>query len=112
MPTLSASRDSLNPALNLETLKNRLWVMEYYRTLNGVEYTYWPHYTLRNLGRHVNKYKLNYIVKGFVLYNLLRSVQASKYASSTRFLRLDEMFAFNGQIAYSAALAGAALFFF
>jgi hypothetical protein len=28
---LSASRDTLNPKLNLENLKNRLWVMEYYK---------------------------------------------------------------------------------
>ena len=75
LPMLNASRDSLNPALNLETLKNRLWVTEYYRTLNGVEFAYWPHYALRNLGRHVNKYKFNYLLKGFVLYNLLRDVQ-------------------------------------
>jgi hypothetical protein len=36
LPKMNASRDSLNPALNLETLKNRLWVIEHYRTLNGV----------------------------------------------------------------------------
>ena len=28
LPMLNSSRDSLNPAVNLETLKNRLWVAE------------------------------------------------------------------------------------
>jgi hypothetical protein len=110
LPMLNASRDSLNPALNLETLKNRLFVMEHYRTLHGVEFAYWPHYALRNLGRHVNKYKFNYALKAFVLYSAIRDIQIYRHASRTRFLRLDEMFSLSAQIGASSLVAGAVFY--
>jgi hypothetical protein len=49
LPMLNASRDTLNPVLNAETLKNRLWVIEHYRTLHGIEHAYWPHYLMREM---------------------------------------------------------------
>jgi hypothetical protein len=68
LPMLNASRDTLNPVLNAETLKNRLWVIEHYRTLHGIEHAYWPHYLMRNAGSHLWKYKFNYGIKGFFIY--------------------------------------------
>lgn len=71
---LNASRDTLNPALNLETLKNRLWVIEHYRLLHGVEHAYWPHFFIKNLGTKVWKYKFSYAVKALFLYQTYRSI--------------------------------------
>ena len=65
---LNSSRDALNPALNLDTLKNRLWVIDHYRTIHGIEHAYWPHYTMRNVGRHLWKFKFNYGIKAFFIY--------------------------------------------
>ena len=79
LPMLNSSRDSLNPAVNLETLKNRLWVAEHYRLLHGVEHAYWPHYVMRNVGGRLWKYKLNYAVKAFFLYQVFREVQNYRY---------------------------------
>ena len=83
---LNSSRDALNPTVNLETLKNRLWVTEHYRLIHGVEHAYWPHYVLRNVGGHMNKYKLNYIVKAFFIYQAYRANNNYQYLNSVSFL--------------------------
>ena len=74
LPLLNSSRDSLNPVINLDTLKNRLWVADHYRLLNGIEHAYWPHYTIRNVGCHLWKFKFNYAVKAFFAYQVYREV--------------------------------------
>ena len=79
---LSASRDTLNPKLNLETLKSRLWVIDHYRYLHGVEHAHWPHFFMKNLGRHLNKYKFNYLVKTFFVYNFVREIRNYSYVCS------------------------------
>lgn len=86
---LNSSRDALNPSLNLETLKNRLWVTEHYRLLHGVEHAYWPHYFLKNTGGHLWKYKLNYIVKAFFVYQAYRTVENYRYLNSVSFMSSD-----------------------
>ena len=85
----SSSRDALNPAMNLETLKNRLWVSEHYRLLHGVEHAYWPHYVMRNVGGHMWKFKFNYAVKAFFAYQVYREVQNYRYMNSVAFLKTD-----------------------
>ena len=104
---INASRDTLNPSANLETLKNRLWVTEYYRLLHGVEHAYWPHYTLRNVGADLNKYKFNYLVKAFFVYQCYRDVQHFRYRNNVSFLRSDEQFGHIAQIAWTGFLASA-----
>jgi len=87
---LNSSRDSLNPAVNLENLKNRLWVTEHYRLLHGIEHTYWPHYTMKNVGRRIWKYKFNYGLKAFFLYQVFREIQNYRYINSVKFLSADQ----------------------
>jgi hypothetical protein len=108
LANINASRDSLNPAINLETLKNRLWVTEHYRLLHGVEHAYWPHYALRNVGLHLNKYKFNYLVKAFFVYQCYRDVQHYRYRNSVSFMKSDEQAAQLAQIAWTGFLTGAA----
>jgi len=69
---LSASRDTLNPRLNTETLKNRLRVIEHFKTINGVELAHWPHFALTRFGKHLYRYKFNYAIKGFAAYLIYR----------------------------------------
>ncbi len=107
LPTLNSSKDSLNPAMNLETLKNRLWVAEHYRLLHGVEHAYWPHYTMRNIGLHLNKYKFNYAVKAFFAYQVYREVQNYRYINSVTFISTDQQMAHFGSIAWTGFLATA-----
>ena len=102
---LSSSRDTLNPAMNLETLKNRLWVAEHYRLLHGVEHAYWPHYTMRNVGGHLYKYKFNYAVKAFFAYQVYREVQNFRYLNSVSFLKTDQQFEHVINIAWTGFLA-------
>lgn len=104
---MNSSRESLNPAVNLETLKNRLWVAEHYRLLHGVEHAYWPHYTMRNVGGHLFKYKFNYAVKAFFVYQLYREVQNFRYVNSVSFLSTDQQFSHLTNIAWTGFLASA-----
>ena len=62
----------MNPVANLEALKQRLWVAEHYKYLHGAEIAHWPHFFLKNVGTHLNKYKYNYAVKAFFFYQLYR----------------------------------------
>jgi hypothetical protein len=86
---LSASKDTLNPSLNLETLKNRLWVTEHYRLLHGVEHAHWPHYMMKNVGNHLWKFKFNYGVKAFFIYQVAREVQHYRHLNSVSFMTTD-----------------------
>jgi hypothetical protein len=104
---LNSSRDSLNPAVNLETLKNRLWVAEHYRLLNGVEFAYWPHYAMRNVGGHLWKYKFNYAVKAFFIYQVYREIQNYQHVKSVTFLSTDQQFQHYVQIGWTGFLASA-----
>ena len=78
---LSTSRDTLNPLLNTETLKNRLAVIEHYKYLHGVEHAHWPHFAMSRLGRHLMKYKFNYAVKSFALYMVYRDIALFRHMS-------------------------------
>jgi hypothetical protein len=104
---LNSSRDTLNPALNLETLKNRLWVAEHYKYLHGVEHAYWPHFAMKRAGNHLWKYKFNYAVKAFFLYQVVREVQHYRYINSVAFLSTDQQFGHLTNIAWCGFLATA-----
>jgi hypothetical protein len=103
---LNASRNSLNPAVNLEKLKNRLWVAEHYRLLHGVEHAYWPHYAMRNVGTHLNKYKFNYLVKAFFAYQVYREVNNYQYMQQVKFLTTSEGAKLGAQVAWTTFLFG------
>lgn len=85
---LSTSRDTLNPLLNTETLKNRLAVIQHYKYLNGVEHAHWPHFALARLGRHLMKYKFNYAVKGFAAYMVYRDIAAYQHLQKRTFMSI------------------------
>ena len=72
---LSVSRDSLNPLLNTETLRNRLAVIEHYKYLHGVERAHWPHFAMQRMLRHVMRYKVNLVIKAGALGLLVNDVQ-------------------------------------
>ena len=86
---LSASRDTLNPLLNTETLKNRLAVIEHYKYRHGVEHAHWPHFAMKRLFNHVNKFKVNYAVKGFAAYLVYRDVAQWQHMRSRAFLTYE-----------------------
>ncbi len=98
----------MNPQQSLETLKNRLWVTEYYRNLHGEEFAHWPHYFLRNSFKHINKYKFNYAVKAFFLYHVYRDVQTYRYEERTTFMPTDRQFHHLLQITYISGLTSLA----
>lgn len=85
----SASRDSLNPLLNTERLKQRLDAIEYYKYKHGQVYSRWPHYALGKAGRHLMRYKFNYAVKGFAAYLLYSDYQQYKHLSSIAIMSLE-----------------------
>ena len=91
--------------MNLQTLKNRLWVTEHYRLLHGVEHAYWPHFFLRNMGAHVFKFKFNYALKGFFAYQCYRDVQNYRYVNANTFISSDKQFEHLAQIAWTGFLA-------
>jgi len=67
MPRLNifnVSQDALNPRMNTELLRNRLWTIDHYKYRYGAKHTYWVHYALRNAARHCWTYKGNYFAKG------------------------------------------------
>ena len=66
----NSSRDALNPFVNAETLRNRLWVIDHYRFRYGAAHTYWVHTFLSKTFKNVNKYKFNYLLKAFLAYNV------------------------------------------
>ena len=107
LPLLNSSRNSLNPTMNLEVMKNRLWVTEHYRLLHGVEHAYWPHYFMRNAACHLNKFKFNYAVKAFFAYQVYREVQNYNYVTKVAFLKTDEQFQHYMNIAWTGFLATA-----
>ena len=87
---LSTSRDTLNPLLNVETLRNRLAVIEHYKLLRGEQHTFWPHYGLTNVARHLNRYKFNYAVKAFAAYIVYRDYVNYQHMNSRAFLSLQK----------------------
>ena len=108
---LSSSQSALNPTANLELMKNRLAVADYYRLLHGEQHAYWVHYSMRNIGRHLNKYKFNYALKGFLLYVIYRDASNYRYQSNIRFLRMDEQMQYTINIGWSAIMATAAFLY-
>lgn len=87
---LSASRDSLNPLLNTNTLKNRLNTIEHYKYIHGVERAHWPHFAMSRLGRHMMRYKTNLAVKGFAAYLIYRDIAYRRTMHETSFVTLQQ----------------------
>jgi hypothetical protein len=106
LANLSVSRDSLNPALNLTLLKGRLNAIEYYNNRLGVELAHWPHFAMKRLGTHLNKYKFNYLVKGFALYIVYSDVQYYRYMQTQAFLTRHQETSMKLNVLCHSAVAG------
>ncbi|CDW71683.1 UNKNOWN [Stylonychia lemnae] len=109
---LGASQNTLNPQHSLDTLKNRLWVSEFYRLQHGVEHAHWPHFFLRNVGRHLNKYKFNYAVKGYLVYLLYREFANFQYQNSIKFMPANEQSLLLAKMGLNGGAAALAFLYF
>ena len=86
---LSASKDTLNPLLNAETLKNRLALIEHYKYQHGVQMAHWPHFALKRAATHLNRYKFNYGVKAFAAYIVYSDIANYRYENEKTFMTLQ-----------------------
>ena len=89
LPRLSifnVTRDALNPRVNAEVLRNRLWVIDHYKFRYGAQHTYWVHYALKNAAKNAWTYKFNYLAKGLLAYNAYRAFASYKQADAENFL--------------------------
>lgn len=108
---ISNSANILNPQMNLETLKNRLFVVDYYRNLHGVQNAYWAHYFLKRAGNHIYKYKFAFALKSLLVYNIYRDARNFQYRNTTEFLGTNEQFELVSNIGYSGLVATLALLY-
>ena len=108
----NSARDALNPYVNAETLRNRLWVIDHYKFRYGANHTYWVHTMLGNWGKHLMRYKFNYAVKGFLAYQVYAAYQNYKYVDSMTFLSNTQLAMYRGPVMFNATVfAGACLLF-
>lgn len=82
----SVTRDALNPRMNTEILRKRLWTIDHYRFRYGAKHTYWVHFALQKYGKMLWTYKLNYGLKAVLFYNAYSTYQAYNKADSEAFL--------------------------
>ena len=106
----NSAKDALNPAVNTETLRNRLWVIDHYRFRYGAAHTYWLHTLLSKGGAKLYKYKFNYALKAVLAYQVYAHYQTLKRMDEITFLTGPQ----RGQLtlpiaASSGALAAACL---
>ena len=87
---MSQSKTFLNPNASLDILKERLAVTEHYRLRHGVEFAYWPHYFLRNVGAHLYRYKFNYLAKGLVFYSAYSILREHRHLNKHAILTMDQ----------------------
>jgi hypothetical protein len=97
---LSVSRDTLNPLLNTETLKNRLNVIEHYRYINGVEMAHWPHFAMNRFAKHVMRFKFNYAIKGFAAYLIYRDIAQYRQMKATSYVTFQQDVVAGGAFAF------------
>ena len=100
----NVSQDALNPRMNTELLRNRLWTIDHYKYRYGAKHTFWVHYAMRNAGRHCWTYKFNYLAKGALAFLTYRQMAAYAKADEENFL--SEMQKTSHRVGISAA-AGA-----
>lgn len=51
---------------------------------------YWPHHAMNRFATHAMKYKVNYAVKGFLLWNLYMNWRTLDVKRSRMILTLDQ----------------------
>jgi hypothetical protein len=103
----NSSRDALNPFVNAETLRNRLWVIDHYRFRYGAAHTYWVHTFLSKTFTRVNRYKFNYLLKAFLAYNIYSRYQTYKYVDDMTFMSENQRGMYRGPIVAGVGAFGA-----
>jgi len=98
----------LNPFVNAETLRNRLWVIDHYKFRYGAGHTYWVHSALSRAFKNVNRYKFNYLLKAFLAYNVYSKYQTYKYVDEMTFLTHTQKGALTIPIITGSVALGAA----
>jgi hypothetical protein len=101
---LSVSRDTLNPLLNTETLRNRLNVIESYKYMYGVEHAHYPHYAMQRFSKHFMRYKFNYAVKGFALYLMYRDISQFRKMNNQSYVTIYGEIIFGAQLGFHTAM--------
>ena len=101
---LSVSRDTLNPLLNTQVLKNRLAAIEYYNMQHGSLYARWPKHFMAQTAAKLWKYKVNLAVKGAAGYMLYREVQQYRNLSEKTIMTFQQSFGSFGSIGAHTAL--------
>lgn len=82
----NVSQDALNPRMNTELLRNRLWTIDHYKYRYGAKHTFWVHYAMKNAARHCWTYKFNYLAKGALAFMTYRQCAAYSKADEENFL--------------------------
>ena len=106
---MSPHRDTLNPKMNLVNLHERLRMIEHYKALRTPELLHWPHYAIGKYASHINKYKFNYALKAFLVYNLVSEVNNMRYQHKNFLVPFADQATHFTSIGIKFGLAGAAL---
>ena len=93
--------------LNANVLKQRLSAIEYYSTLHGAKYAYWPHYWMRMSGQYLWRYKINIAVKGFTAFMLYKEVDNFRNLNDKTVMTINQQLGAFGSIGAHAGLLGA-----
>jgi hypothetical protein len=102
----------LNPNVNANILKNRLWVIDHYRYRWGADHTYWVHTALKRMAVNANRYKFNYAAKGFLLYQGYTAYQNYRYVDQMSFMSNVERVSYQTPIlAWGGVFMGACALF-
>ena len=105
---MALSRDSMNPLLNVETLRNRLAVIEHYKNIRGEKLGHqWTHHAMNNALRHLNRYKFNYGIKAFAAYVVYRDFAHMKHLKQRMFITNQQEAQFLLNISTHTAMFGA-----
>lgn len=103
----SASRDTMNPYLNTQRLKNRLEAIEHYRHKHGQLYARWPHFAMQRLGNHLFRYKVNYGIKAFAAYLAYQEYAEYRHLSQMTIMTHDSELAHYIRLGGKTAAFGA-----
>ena len=93
--------------VNTETLRNRLWVIDHYKYRYGANHTFWVHTALGKTFGHLNRYKFNYALKGFLFYQAWSKYQTYRYVNEMSLLTDSQKAKYLSSVATSTAVFGA-----
>ena len=97
----------MNPQVNTEKLRHRLWLIDHYKYRYGAQHTYWVNAAMRKYGSQLWKYKFNYGLKAAGAVMVWNRYQYYQKQDEERFLTDTERYELAGYTsAYAIGLAG------